>query len=269
VNGQTRAATGAETYDWHETNTNDVNPNHHDLGLVYLKDAVSLGSYPSLSGGLLADNSRATSVGRILNDALTNKLYKATVPVKNAASVGFPFDYYSPSVIQHGDSGGPVFKEGTHTIVAINSGANDTTQVLARVDLLTSWIAARVASTGASASVTLPRAPAPVCANEVETNDTLATAKTLGDNVCGSIKSATDLDYYTAAIPVGTTTLELVPTGDASFSVGFLSGATCAIQLQKQRAVTVTVAGAARTLCMVVSSPSKTVQSYRINKVRK
>lgn len=269
IDGQSRPVSGAETYDWHESDTTNVNPNHHDVGLVYLKDPVALGSYPALSGGLLADGTRVTNVGRILNDALTNRLYKATVSAKKAASIGFPFDYYSSVVIQHGDSGGPVFQDGTHTVVAINSGANDALQVLARVDLLTSWILARAASTGASVRVDTRAGAAPACANEVEPNDTLGSAKTLVDNACGSLKSGSDLDYYSAAAPIGTTTLELVPSGDASFDVGFLSGARCSIQLRKQRAVTVTVAGASRTLCLAVSSPSKSVQSYRLDKVRK
>jgi hypothetical protein len=51
-------------------------------------------------------------------------------------------------VIQPGDSGGPVFLSGTHTILAVNSGAGSNTQVLARVDLLADWLTSQVASHG-------------------------------------------------------------------------------------------------------------------------
>ena len=145
-----RPGIGGETYDWHENGATNVNPSHHDVGVVYLQDAITLTSYPTLASSAVADGTGVLNVGRILNDKLTYSLYQAGTNIKSAAAIGFQYDYYSPDIIEHGDSGGPVFISGTHTIVAVNSGANTSAniQVLARVNLLYSWIQDRIASHG-------------------------------------------------------------------------------------------------------------------------
>ena len=38
-----------ETYDWAENGATTVNPAHHDIGLVYLTEAITLASYPVLA----------------------------------------------------------------------------------------------------------------------------------------------------------------------------------------------------------------------------
>jgi hypothetical protein len=64
------------------------------------------------------------------------------------SNAGYPYDYEATEVIESGDSGGPDMKAGTHTIVAVNSGAGSGTEVLARVDLLYSWIQQQIANHG-------------------------------------------------------------------------------------------------------------------------
>lgn len=153
VGGAYRLSTDAVTYDWNENGAEQVNPAHHDLGLVFLCDAIKLASYPTISKVSAASGAKAINVGRVLNGVVKSSDYQAATTLSPGAAVGFPFDYYSTDVIQPGDSGGPVFLSGTHTVAAVNSGAGSGKQVLARTDLVYSWIAAQIAAHTDSVSI--------------------------------------------------------------------------------------------------------------------
>ena len=290
VGTSAQKSTSAETFDWNERGATLVNPNHHDIGLVYLSTPVQLAAYPTLASAALANGASAVNVGRIHN-GLTSSTWKATVTLGPGASVGYPFDYSSKGVIEQGDSGGPVFQLGTHTIVAVNSGAGGGTQVLARVDLLLSWIQQRVAAHGgfaasgpsdagapktdagvADGGASRPDAappavdagsPTPTCTKEVEPNDTFAKASPLGANVCGTFASATDVDNYTFTAPLGTTKLSL--TGGV-FTIGFVTNGSCLPVLAGQTAVGITVTGATKGICVAVTSPSRGLGAYTLVK---
>jgi hypothetical protein len=148
VGAATQVSTSAMTYDWNEHGATTVNPAHHDLGLVFLSQAISIAAYPTLASAPLANGAKVTNVGRIKDGVITNALYAADTTVSAGAAVGYPFDYQSSDVIQPGDSGGPDFASGTHVIAAVNSGAGGGTEVLARVDLLETWIAQQIAAHG-------------------------------------------------------------------------------------------------------------------------
>ena len=148
-----RQSTSAAVYDWNEKGAETVNPKHHDIGLVFLSDPINLTSYPSLSKVKVADDTAAVDVGRVLNGVVQSTEYQAKVSISAGDKLGYPYDYTAKDVIEQGDSGGPVFTSGTHTIVAVNSGAGSGMQVLARVDLLYAWISEQMAShAGSSAS---------------------------------------------------------------------------------------------------------------------
>jgi V8-like Glu-specific endopeptidase len=148
VSGAYRLSTSGVTYDWNEHGAETVNPAHHDIGLVFLNDAVKIATYPTLSKVKVADGTKAINVGRVLNGAVQSNAYQAPATISAADKIGYPYDYTSTDVIQPGDSGGPVLTSGTHTIVAVNSGAGSGIQVLARVDLLADWISAQIAAHG-------------------------------------------------------------------------------------------------------------------------
>lgn len=290
VGNSTQTSTSAETFDWNERGATLVNPNHHDIGLVYLSTPVKLATYPTLASAALPNGASAVNVGRIHN-GLTSSTWKATVTLGPGASVGYPFDYSSKGVIEQGDSGGPVFQLGTHTIVAVNSGAGGGTQVLARVDLLLAWIQQRVAANGGFASSgpsdagapnadagvadsgTKPpdAAPPPVdagtaapsCTKEVEPNDTFAKASPLGANVCGSFASTSDVDYYTFTAPIGATKVTLV---GGVFTIGFVSNGSCLPVIAGQTAVSISVSGAPKGICLAVTSPSRALATYTLTK---
>jgi len=150
--GAYRQSTSSAVYDWNENGVETVNHAHHDIGLVFLSEPVTLTTYPTLTKTKLPDKTKVTNVGRVLNGVVRSGVYQASTLVTAGDSVGYPFDYQSPDIIQPGDSGGPVFKYGSHTLVAVNSGAGSGLQVLARVDLLYDWITAQVAAHTPSAA---------------------------------------------------------------------------------------------------------------------
>jgi hypothetical protein len=159
VAGVHATASRGETYDWSENGATTVNPGHHDVGLLYLDQPVVLPVYPTVSVSPVPDGTVVDDVGRIGEGTATHAFFEAPVTISAGAAVGYPFDYYGSAVIQHGDSGGPVFLPSTHTLVAINSGANSAMEVLARVDLVASWIAERVAAAGGAGAAAADAGP--------------------------------------------------------------------------------------------------------------
>jgi V8-like Glu-specific endopeptidase len=150
-----RTSTSAAVYDWPVLDSDTVSPMYHDVGLVFLPTPIVLGSaLPTIATAGYANGTKAINVGRDIGPSapdfqVTTTLYEAPVTLESTSS--YPYDYSSTDVIQPGDSGGPVFLAGTHTILAVNSGASPSVmQVVARVDLVSTWIAAQIAAHGGS-----------------------------------------------------------------------------------------------------------------------
>jgi len=230
---------------------------------------------------------------------------------------------------------------GTHTILAVNSGAGGNTQVLARVDLLADWLTSQVASHsgtvasgsggasgaggagGAAGSSSGAKAGAAnggvggsdagkasaagggsagvmavggmggsaggasgaagakasagagsggasagsACAGtkESELNDSLPTANKLVGSACGELSSSTDVDWFSASVAPGNHVIELVAGGDASTALGIVSGSSCVLSVSGAQRTSLTVSGAAVTVCVKVSSASKKTQAYRVS----
>jgi hypothetical protein len=153
ANGQHAQASSGATYDW-DTDSEAVDPSMHDVGLVFLDSDIDLATYPTLASAHVTFGSKVQNIGRIDNGSLSDtKLFIGPkTAVSDGSKYGYPFSYASKDVIQSGDSGGPVIKPGTHTIVGVNSGAGGGIQVLARTDLLASWIASEIAAHPAGGS---------------------------------------------------------------------------------------------------------------------
>lgn len=138
-------------YDYTSTSGN-VNPNQRDVALVVLDTPVKLRVFPKVAREMVGANVGVVKVGRIDNGRASNTALFASTPMRVSPgnNSGFPYSYISSEVIQPGDSGGPNFVSGSSppTIVAVNSGAGGGTEVLARVDLLATWIDQRVAENG-------------------------------------------------------------------------------------------------------------------------
>ena len=151
ASGQRAWGKDGVTLDWDDP-SEVVDPREHDVGLVFLDTPILLPSYPTLAGAPLPRGGQVINVGRIDQGELsTTDLFAGPpTPVRDAATFGFPYDYLADEIIQSGDSGGPVFAAGTHTIMAVNSGAGRGSEVLARVDLVRKWIEQQLLGLGAT-----------------------------------------------------------------------------------------------------------------------
>jgi V8-like Glu-specific endopeptidase len=229
VGNAVQVSTSSAVYDWNEKGATTVNPNHHDIGLVFLSAPIKLATYPTLSKTKVADNTKVLNVGRVLNGVVQAGAYQAPATITAADKIGYPFDYMSPVVIQPGDSGGPVFLNGTHTIVAVNSGAGGSTQVLARVDLLADWLAAQIASHSPGASSGSGGAGgAGGTGGSAATGGTAGSGGTAGRGGAGGAGSAGAASGGAAGAPSGTCvgTKEVEPN-DTWPKAKKATGATC------------------------------------------
>jgi hypothetical protein len=127
-----------------------VNANTPDVGLILLDPGqeFQLDHFPSVQRTQLPDRTEAFNIGRKRSGQLSNRDLYVGHTLTLEASRYFRFSYQSAEVIEPGDSGGPVLLPGTHTIVAVNSGAGSGSQVLARTDAVISDIEAQVAANG-------------------------------------------------------------------------------------------------------------------------
>ena len=277
---QTANASAAETFDWKDNGSEQVDPNAHDIGLVYLASPINLPQYPTLAAQAVPNGSQVVNIGRINNGTLSNSALFVSKPitVQGAANRGFPFDYISAEVIESGDSGGPVELSGTatpHTIVAVNSGGGSGTQVLARVDLLQSWIAGKIAAHGGGGSSTTPpptmppptMPPPSTCSggSESEPNDNFQTPNKLGSSACGSLGGADTQDWYTwsisGALPYS---VKLTATGDAAIGMWKnVNGSFRQVTGQSSTQIANTASGAG-TYVMAVFSQAGQSQTYTL-----
>jgi hypothetical protein len=152
--GQSAMADAVAPYDDYE-NGEMVDPQSHDVGLIHLASSLTLPSYPALADEPLADGARVVNVGRIRDGQISWDHLFASKPVKvhDAGPEGYPFAYLATDKIEPGDSGGPDFVvgSGAHVIAAVNSGGGSSVELLARVDLVRSWIASFSAKHGSGA----------------------------------------------------------------------------------------------------------------------
>jgi MYXO-CTERM domain-containing protein len=151
---QTAHASGGTTFDYAST-SEDVDPAHHDVGLVFLDAPIVLHEYPAIAAQGIAADASIINIGRIQDGqfSTTDLFVSSPMVVTDGASVGYPFDYSATDLIEAGDSGGPDEVTGTspHLIVSVNSGGGPT-EVLARTDLVYAWIQEQIQSHGGGGS---------------------------------------------------------------------------------------------------------------------
>ncbi len=210
--GQVATASGAAVFDY-KNDSQFVNPNQHDVGLVFLSRPLTLPQFPTLATSGLAEGARVQNLGRIKDGVAsrTDLYFGAEVAVRPGSRFGFPFSYVTDEVIQSGDSGGPVEIPGStpHRIVAVNSGGGGGTQILARVDLIATWIDEQIRANGGFATDPVspppppppPPPPASCASREAEPNDSYrsATASTARE-LCGELASGTDQDWFSFSV---------------------------------------------------------------------
>ena len=141
ASGQTAQGVSSAVYDFDRT-ADAPSTTEHDIGLIFLGAPIALSVYPQLATGPLAAGAEVVGVGRVLDGQASSSTLYASEPLAaaDASGRGFLYDYAATGAIEHGDSGGPDFLLGTHTIMAVNDGSVDGTALLARVDLVSPWI---------------------------------------------------------------------------------------------------------------------------------
>jgi V8-like Glu-specific endopeptidase len=151
ANGATASGSKSEVLDYAADGPN-VDPDMHDVAVVFLDAPVTIASYPQIAKSKLADGTPIVTIGRIQDGNLSDSqlFVSKPTPVSDGSAAGYPHDYAASEIIEHGDSGGPdeILQNGVHTIVAVNSGAGQGTEVLARVDLVADWIEQQIAAAG-------------------------------------------------------------------------------------------------------------------------
>lgn len=288
---QHATSTSGATFDWKENGATTVNPNHHDIGLVFLDTAITLPSYPTLAQAPVADDSQLINIGRINNGTFSSTDLFAGQPttVKSAVRSGFPFDYISADVIQSGDSGGPDEIPGTHTIVAVNSGAGGGTQVLARVDLLYTWIQQQIAAHGGgggggagggtgSADAGAPAADAGAgaggadagagnCTQAKEPNDDYQHPDAFAGPTCGALTTTDNQDWFTFTMASGAAyDVKVASAGDAQVLLWKLvNGQYRQIANTSNTEIAHTSTGGG-TYVLAVYSPGAKAQTYRVTR---
>ena len=226
----------------YKTGSQYVDPNAHDVGLIILDNALSINSWPTVATAKVPNGTKAQNIGRINNGTFSNTaLYiGGNVTLQDAASQGFPYDYITNEIIQSGDSGGPVVLSGSHTIVAVNSGAGGGTEVLARVDLVIDWIKQTVAANGGGGTFGDPNnggsggsggagggsggsggaGGGAGGTTEVEPNDTYQQTNPLGASITGALTTS-DQDWFTWSVGSSGVSykLQLNATGNAQIQM--------------------------------------------------
>lgn len=95
----------------------------HDALIVFLDAPITIATYPTLSSSAVTAGTSVVEIGRSQNGQVTGALWKTTDAVSITGpgdALGFPYNYEAlPDISQDGDSGGGVFVEGTHELVAM------------------------------------------------------------------------------------------------------------------------------------------------------
>jgi hypothetical protein len=155
ASGQTAHASSGAVYDYYPpVGSETVDPDFHDVGVVILDTAIGLVQYPVVAAQPLENGAEVVNIGRIQNGnfSSTDLFVGPPVAISDGTSVGYPYDYQAPDVIESGDSGGPVETLAGGVVVAVNSGGGggqyEDIEVLARVDLVYGWIQQQIQANG-------------------------------------------------------------------------------------------------------------------------
>jgi len=282
--GLKSTASMGETYDWQADGSDDVNPNEHDVGLLFLDSPITLASYPTIAEAPVPDGSSVVNVGRTLDGEVSSSALFSGQPVvvTNASADGFPFDYESQDVIQAGDSGGPAELPGTHTIVAVASGAGGALEMLARVDLVWSWIegalTAHATSDGGAAGDDDDDAGAPgddddgaACNGTEESGANLSyeQADTIAGTECGVLTS-TEQNWFTWSVAAAGVDYDVTldATDDARVKMWKIVGADYVQVANTSSTEIARESTAPGTYVIAVWSPTGTAQSYSITQTQ-
>ena len=100
----------------------------HDLAFIYLDTAITGFTTPTFSSTLYPNGKAVSAVGRSAVDPNAHLVLSAKVSLLGINTNAYPNDNRTTRVSDGGDSGGPLFLDGTHTLVGTETrfdpGAN-------------------------------------------------------------------------------------------------------------------------------------------------
>lgn len=186
----------------------DSHPELHDLGLIYLSTPFTGVGYPTLTSTRYPVGATHPSVSAVGRASATASAGLVLSPLRvpptalSTTSAGYTFDNNTPRITTPGDSGGPLFLEGTHTLVGtetrftgLSPNPNNDTDYWARLDdsadsMVYSFIANRVASHGgwyATLSAFRDEVSNALCARISSCCNTASPGYTLSSSKCHAI----------------------------------------------------------------------------------
>jgi hypothetical protein len=270
-----KSAKGTKKWTTYVPTGSYVNPNTLDVAVIVLDTPITLPSYPPLASSKVPLGTSAVNVGRINNGQASYSQLFYGKPVQLSDAPGFPLAYGSESVIQSGDSGGPVYvgSGANRTIVAVNSGAGGGRQILARVDLAYDEIQRIIDENGGSGGSSSSSSSggssggAGCTASESEPNDESTAPNPLGAKTCGALSTGDDVDWFSWEVNAAGVAYDvsLYAAGDADILMWKNSGnGWSRIQNTSPTHFAATSNGAGRYLVAVRSSGEK-AQSYTLS----
>ena len=162
---QQSSGSKSAVFDFTSTDPQTVDPNVHDVGVIFLDQEIALASYLEVSATPAAIGSTAHNIGRIDNGQFSSSQLFIGPPItlKDGKDIGYPYDYYSTEITEPGDSGGPVVIPGgpPYTVIGVNSGGGGGEQITARTDLVYQWLQDQISASGGSSSPAPPQPPQP------------------------------------------------------------------------------------------------------------
>lgn len=179
---QSQTTRSSKIFDWVTGTTMD--PRYHDIAVLFLSTPISVAKYATVASSALTDAEMdsvggQTVVGRTRDSNPSDRwVFQTPTWVFKSVAVGrgtclirqYPFDYNGSKFLEGGDSGGPLFRTGTHEVVAVNSGRCDNADnpangyaYYARTDLLYDWLTAQIEASNGSTPP--PSSPPPSSAH--------------------------------------------------------------------------------------------------------
>lgn len=158
---QSKTATSAEPMDaaFYDVNYWDYETHNelHDLGVIFLSTAFTGVKYPALTSTQFPSSTTAapqyvSAVGRKSVSSTAGLVLSSKQKLyRTAASDGYTLTYRTTRVTDGGDSGGPLFIEGSHRLVGTEAlfDPSRNRDYWARLDgPVYTWLAAKIASHG-------------------------------------------------------------------------------------------------------------------------
>jgi len=143
-----QTANGAQVFTtWKDFESNWSHPQHSDIGVIVLDQAIFLPQYPTLATSVLTDGTRLARVRRVDPESIdaTTQFEEVSAPIVVGGEKGFPLAYgIDPSLAEVAtDTGGALYDPTTNTLYGIVSGKGLSTGrfYVSKVDYLGDWIA--------------------------------------------------------------------------------------------------------------------------------